>query len=82
MPLLGCAVLMQSPDLAVLDGLLHNPALEQGGTPAIIGVWSTLGHGLHFPAALDSWGMHSQCPSQQLLCLTCLTCGFILEGVV
>lgn len=29
------AVIMQSPDLAVLDGLLHNPALAQGGSPAI-----------------------------------------------
>lgn len=43
----GCGMIMQSPDLAVLCGLLHNPVLGNREGPLLLASWagwSTWGH--------------------------------------
>jgi len=56
-PLQGCGMVMQSPDLAVLRGLLHNPVLGNKEGPLLLAAytgWSARGHGIHFPAGMDN----------------------------
>lgn len=77
----GCGMIMQSPDLAVRCGLLHNPVLGNREGPLLDGALGVIESTCPQQWMAEEQTLLLKDPSHKLLCLSSLTCGFILEQV-